>query len=182
MSIETTFQKNVYFPKGKKIGLLLCYYREWETSGNSLPGSTRSFDIYCASHKIISLRPKKSIEITFQKYVYVPDEKKNANVYSRITEYGRRQATFYYVLQIFLAIIVQVVRSFLQHLEGFWKHEFLKKASVPLKKKHTGHSFLISTSWQISGNNLTGSTRLFDICFASYNTNLLGHKCSIQYK
>ena len=53
-----------------------------------------------------------------QKKRFFPDEKQFWSIFSRITEYGRPQATCYQASQGIMVIIEQVIRSFLKHLRG----------------------------------------------------------------
>ena len=53
------------------------------------------FDRYWASYKIVSLRPTRSMQKISQKKGYFPDEKQFWSFFSRITEYGRPQVTFF---------------------------------------------------------------------------------------
>ena len=53
-----------------------------------------SSDSYWASSKIIFLGPTRSFE-KFSKKGYFPDEEQIWGIFSRITEYGRPQVTFY---------------------------------------------------------------------------------------
>ena len=70
-------------------------------------------DNYWASYKIISLGPTRSMEKISQKKGFFPDEKQFWSTFSRITEYGRPQVTCYQASQGIMAIIEQVIRSFL---------------------------------------------------------------------
>ena len=50
--------------------------------------------------------------------MYFPDEKQFWSIFSRITEYGRPQATCYQASQGIMVITEQVIRSFLKNLRG----------------------------------------------------------------
>ena len=52
------------------------YYRVWQTSSNNLLGSTRYYDIQCASYKIISVTPNRLLKTQiFEKKAIFPAKK-----------------------------------------------------------------------------------------------------------
>ena len=73
-----------------------------------------NFDSYWASYKVISLRPKKSMENNlFQNKAFIPVTKKILACFAHITEYGRHRLTFVRRHKVFLANKVQFKKSFL---------------------------------------------------------------------
>ena len=66
-----------------------------------------------------------------------------------------------------MAIIVQVIRSFLQDLRGRWK-QFLKKRLVSQWKTNLANFFSFYRISKTSGNFLLGSTKFSGNHFASY--------------
>ena len=70
-------------------------------------------DSYWTSYKIISLGPTMSMETPSQKKAFFHHEKQFCSFFTHISEYGRPQVDFFQAPQGFMAIDVQVIRSFL---------------------------------------------------------------------
>ena len=108
------------------------YCRVWQTSKNKFFGFTRSFETYCAKDKMIFLGSRRPINKFFKKRLASPW--KNLWSFFLVSPTMADISNFFQGSTINLATFVQVIGSFLQHPNGFWKHPFLKqKAIFPLQ-------------------------------------------------
>ena len=92
--------------------------------------------------KILFYRTYEGDQNIFSKKFFFLDEKQFWLVFSRITEYGRPQATVRYAPQGFITVIVQVIISFFITPKRLLKTQiFEKKDYFPSKKKVLRQNF-----------------------------------------
>ena len=93
----------------KILAKFLAHSGVWQTSVNTLYGSTKFFDNYCGSYRINSVTPKKLLKTqTFEKKANFPVKKSFWPVSSRILECDKPQGTIYEGSQGILTFTVEV--------------------------------------------------------------------------
>ena len=100
-------------------------------------------------------------------------------IFSLIIEHEKRQETNYEGQKGNLTLFVEVIRSFLKDLRGWWKHNFCKKRQSFQWRKISGLSFSYNRLWHTWRDDLLGYTRLFDNYFGSYKIISFGHRLFI---
>ena len=95
-------------------------------SGNILWCCTWFFDSFCAIDKIISFRPKRSIETNFSKNRRFKSEIKIWPLFPRIIECDNPQRTIYKSPQAIFTLTVNIVEASFRDLRGCWKYKFLR--------------------------------------------------------
>ena len=95
------FEKKTLLFQLKTLKAIFLVYRIGQISRNKLYGFKRFFDFYCARYKIIFLRPKRSIETTFQKKAIVSVQKNFWPFFPQTTVYCGLRVTFYWAPKAF---------------------------------------------------------------------------------
>ena len=107
-------KKGKFSSEEKMLANFLAHSGVWQTSVNTLYGSTKFFDNSCGSHRINSVTPKKLLKTqTFEKKGKLSSEKSFWPVFSRILECDIPQGTIYEVPQGNLTITVEVTELIL---------------------------------------------------------------------
>ena len=120
---------------------------------------------FFAIDKSLSLGPKRSIARFFSKISCSHGDKRFWLTFLKNINCDKSTGTVCKCSKGFLTITMEVIRSFLQHMRGCWKHNFLKKkGNLPSEEKNYGPLFLVFSSV----TNLKGGfVRVFKV-FSSF--------------
>ena len=103
------FEKKAKISSEEKIlANFLAHSGVWQTSVNTLYGSTKYFDNYCGSYRNNSVTPKKLKTQIFEKKANFPVKKRFSPFFWRILECDKPQLTRCMGQQSFLTITVEV--------------------------------------------------------------------------
>ena len=89
--------------------------------------------------------PKRSLETNISEKGNLPGDK-IFGLFFRFIGYDKSQGVIYQFPQGFLRVIPEVLRFFLYHLNGCWKHSFLKQKLFFEWKIYIGQIFLALSS------------------------------------
>ena len=112
----------------KFLAYFFSYYRVWQISGDKLQGSTGYSESYSGSYKTISVTTRRLLKTNFfaKKSIFLVQKRFWRN-FSRIIESDKPQWTVFEGPIGNLTFTVEVIRSFLKDLRGWWIHKFLNK-------------------------------------------------------
>ena len=113
------------------------------------------FDIFFAIDKSSSLGPNMSIARFFSKISCSLGDKRFWLTFLENINCDKPPGTVCKCSKDFLTITMEVIRSFLQHMRGCWKHNFLKKKAIfPVRKKFMASFFSFFQVWQTAKDSL----------------------------
>ena len=132
-------------------------------------------DNFLAIDKNLSLGPKRSIARIFWKISCSHGDKRFWLTFFKNINCEKSPGTVCKCSNDFLTFTTEVIGSFLQHMRGCWKHNFLKKKAIfPVRKKIMARFFSFYHVRQTSKTGLQGSSRFFQCYCVGYNINSLG--------
>ena len=139
--------------KKKKLAHSFSYYRVWQTTGDSLWGSARFVDFYCACCKVDSLGPTRFLKTHFiEKKANFPVKKSFWHILAPIIESDKPQGTVSISPEAILTITSEKLRSYLQDLRCCWK--FLEKSNLSSEEKFMAPFFVYYRVSQTSKDSL----------------------------
>ena len=149
----------------------------WQTSANGLEGSTRYFDTFCGSHKIIFVKPKRLLKTqVFGKKATFPLKKLfprllflvSSNVTNLKQWFKRLHKLFWHLLS-----------KLLDHSFRAWKvveKTIFWKGNISCEKNLLAYFCSLYWTWPTLGITLWGHTKFSDKYCANYAIIFLGAK------
>ena len=150
------FGKKADFPVKERFWPIFSHFIE-HNKGHEIffEGPQGLFDVVFAIDKSLSLGPKRSIARIFSKISCSHGDKSFWLTFLKNINYDIPPGTVFKCSKGFKTITMEVIRSFLQHMRGCWKHNFLKKnGNLPSEEKYMGPFFSFFQVWQTSKEGL----------------------------
>ena len=151
----------------------LAHSRVWQTSVNTLYGSTKFFDNYCGSYRINSVTPKKLLETQCfeKKGKFSSEEKIWAKFLAHSRVWQTSVNTLYGSTKFFDNYCGSYRINSVTPKELLKTQIFEKKGKLSSEEKIWAKFLAHSRVWQTSVNTLYGSTKFFDNYCGSYRIN-----------
>ena len=172
------WKKQLFEKKGKissEEKVLACFFshsRVWQTSVNTLYGSTKYFDNYCGSYRINSVTPKKLLKTQiFEKRQTLKWKEFLACFFSHYRVWQTSRDNIWWSTRYSDVYCGSYSVNSVTPKKLLKKQLFEKKGKISSEEKVLACFFSHSRVWQTSVNTLYGSTKYFDNYCGSYRIN-----------
>ena len=149
------FGKKANFPVNKRFWPSFQLLSNITKTRNFFWGTTRCVWRFFAIDKSLSLGPKRSVARIFSKISCTHGDKRFWLTFLKNINCDKPLRTVCKCSKGFSTTTMEIIRSFLQHMRGCWKHNFLKKKAIfPVRKKIMAPFFSFYQKWQTSKDGL----------------------------